>query len=217
MDKELIILIPAFNEDKTIFSVVKHASQYGDVIVLDDASIDNTKILAEKAGANVIRSSKNIGYENILTLGFKHIIKKCNYKYLITLDADGEHNPDDIKKFLHALNNGIDIVSGQRSKKNRISEHVWAIFGKLLYKLNDPLCGMKGYNLTFINKHIEKYDLDVLGQIIGTYLTKISINNNCKIINIKINVFKRQGVSKFGSGLKINLRLLCELIKFLKG
>ena len=57
------IVIPAFNEAATIGEVVSKAAQHGIPIVIDDASVDMTSELAEKAGAKVIRLSKNVGYD----------------------------------------------------------------------------------------------------------------------------------------------------------
>lgn len=215
MNEEIVIIMPAYNESASIYNVIKSALKYGDVLVLNDASTDNTKYISEKAGAKVISQKKNLGYEGNLSVGFKYVIKNTNYKYMITIDADGEHKPLSIVSFINAFEQGANLVCGKRNFKNRFFEHIWSIFGMILYRLDDPLCGMKGYDIEFIRKKNIEFKCDFLGKIIGTYLAKTMMKNNCQVKNIPINVLKRNGESKFGSGFKINIILLKELKKFI--
>ena len=213
---ETLILIPAFNEAATIANVVWSAKKYGDVLVLDDASTDGTGQKALEAGANVIANQINLGYERNLSTGFQAAINDLKYSLLITIDGDGEHNPDDIPRFLAKLHVDVDLVCGNRSFKNRFSEYIWGYLGILIYEIKDPLCGLKGYSLQFIRKNKINLGVELLGSCIGTYLTKMMINLKCKRANIDINVSKRAGASKFGSGLIVNLRILWALIIFSK-
>ena len=68
---KLAIIIPAYNEENTIFDLVKSASNHGLVIVVNDGSTDNTKKLAEFAGAILINHKDNRGYDSSLNSGFK--------------------------------------------------------------------------------------------------------------------------------------------------
>lgn len=212
----ILVIIPAFNEAKTIERVLKVAHQYGDVLVMDDASTDSTKEIAIKSNAKVISNKTNLGYENNLSKGIAYACSQKHYKYFLTIDADGEHDANDIQNFLKDLKSGFHLVCGNRCSKNRISEKVWGFVANLLYGIKDPLCGLKGYSSEFVSKILLSREINILGSHIGTYLTKIMINNNCSYSNINITVSKREGASKFGDGIKVNISMLKELIWFIK-
>jgi glycosyltransferase involved in cell wall biosynthesis len=108
------ILIPAFNEEKHLGSVVEVASKFLPVIVIDDGSIDRTVEIATKAGAIVFQQNPNQGKGAALQRGFSEVLKK-DYDFLITLDADGQHNPQEIKLFLDSfLCEKKDLIIGYR-------------------------------------------------------------------------------------------------------
>ena len=110
-----IACIPAYNEEKTIAKVIIEAQRYVDkVIVCDDGSKDLTGEIAERLGADVIRHEKNMGkgvaLRDLLTLA-----KKYNPSIIVTIDADGQHNPNDIPALLEPIEKGeADFVIGSR-------------------------------------------------------------------------------------------------------
>ena len=108
-------ILPAFNEEISIGSMVLHAKQHADhVVVIDDGSKDRTSEMAKLAGAEVIRHPKNLGKGMALRTGFEHAGKN-GCKVLITMDSDGQHDPDDIQKIILPILNGeADIVNGSR-------------------------------------------------------------------------------------------------------
>jgi len=111
----VIACIPAYNEEKTIAKVVLKAKKYVDkVIVCDDGSTDMTAEIAEAVGAKVIRHERNKGYGAALASLFK-AAREENASAMIILDADLQHNPDDIPKLLSPIIKGeADIVIGSR-------------------------------------------------------------------------------------------------------
>lgn len=117
-DKKTLAVIPCYNEEITIGSIVLKTKRYVDkVLVIDDGSNDDTSIIAQEAGATVISHKTNKGKSAAVRTGFKHAIEK-DYDYIVTLDGDGQHNPDEIPLILNSLiNNGgnIDISIGFRS------------------------------------------------------------------------------------------------------
>jgi dolichol-phosphate mannosyltransferase len=116
----IIAIMPAHNEEKTIARVIKETKKYVDrVIVVNDASTDNTAAVAEKAGAVVIRHEKNKGLGGSLRSGFKEALKisKKNNDIIITIDADGQHEPKEIPNFVKKLREGYDFVLGERNLK----------------------------------------------------------------------------------------------------
>jgi len=109
------IIIPAYNEERHIEDVIaKCLMMSRDVIVVDDGSTDNTAAIAQKAHAAVLRHKKNMGKMAALSTGFRYALEK-DFNYVVTLDADGQHDPADIKVFLEdAGRNAPDIIIGTR-------------------------------------------------------------------------------------------------------
>ncbi len=113
-------IIPAYNEELAIGSVIITTKKNVDhVIVVDDGSTDQTAEIAELAGAEVIKHKKNLGKGAALKTGFD-AVKKTDI--IVTLDGDGQHNPNEIPKLIKPIENGeADIVNGSRylgDKKN---------------------------------------------------------------------------------------------------
>lgn len=106
-------IVPAYNEELTIGSVVISTSKFVDhVIVVDDGSTDHTAEIAEKAGAEVIKHSQNNGKGAALKTGFNTII---NTDIIVTIDGDGQHNPREIPLLIKPIEDGeADLVNGSR-------------------------------------------------------------------------------------------------------
>lgn len=111
----VIAIIPAFNEELTIGSVVLEARKYAsEVVVVDDGSQDRTAELAELAGARVIRIGRNTGKSNALMRGLEEI-KEKNFLAVALLDGDGQHDPGEIPKIVGPVISGeADLVIGSR-------------------------------------------------------------------------------------------------------
>jgi glycosyltransferase involved in cell wall biosynthesis len=111
----ILVCIPAYNESRSIATIIKKAANYAsDVIVYDDGSTDNTAEVADAAGATVIRDRKNKGYGAAIRRLFKAATEK-DADVMVTLDSDGQHNPDEIPQIIEPiLNERFDIVIGSR-------------------------------------------------------------------------------------------------------
>ena len=108
-------LIPAFNEAPYIAKVVEGARQHvAEVVVIDDGSTDGTADIARAAGATCLQSPRNCGKASALREGIA-FARDHNFTYVITLDADGQHLPEDIPVMLRvAEESGADLVIGTR-------------------------------------------------------------------------------------------------------
>lgn len=204
MDRSKIgLVIPAYNESATIYDVVKAASEYGQPIVVNDCSNDDTAKLAKQAGALVVDHLTNLGYDAALNSGFAKAAE-LDCQFIITLDADGQHNPKLIQKFIDELDKGVDVVLGIRSNKPRASEHLFAFMTRVRFGIQDPLCGMKGYNIQAYNKlgHFDSY------RSIGTELMLFAARNKLSMVQIPFKVGERQDAPRFGSSLKANIKIL---------
>jgi glycosyltransferase involved in cell wall biosynthesis len=111
---EILAVIPAYNEEHHIANVVTGALEYLHVLVIDDGSSDATAEIAKSAGALIQIQDPNQGKGIALQSGFKMAIEG-GYQAVVTLDADGQHDPAEIPKFLHAYQaDHSDLVIGKR-------------------------------------------------------------------------------------------------------
>ncbi len=114
MPDETWVIIPAYNEGKRIEKVIQCAlKQSKNVIVVDDGSRDRTGELAVRCGAKVIRHAVNLGKGGALKTGCDFAIEK-KAKVIVVLDADGQHDPADIPRFIEQIRKGNKIVFGYR-------------------------------------------------------------------------------------------------------
>jgi len=109
-----IACIPAYNEENHIADVIKKSLLYVDqVVVCDDGSTDDTANIAKSAGAIVI-SQSNQGYGAAISTLFDYA-RRNNAKIMVTLDSDGQHNPEQIPLLLDAIiTHGVDVSVGSR-------------------------------------------------------------------------------------------------------
>ena len=116
-EHRLILIIPAYNESGKITDVVREAKKVlllNEVLVVDDGSKDTTVKEAEDAGALVIKHKVNSGKGAALRTGFQPVLDH-GYDAVITMDSDGQHDVDDIPRFLEAFSNSLPgIILGSR-------------------------------------------------------------------------------------------------------
>ncbi len=118
----ILAVIPAFNEEQTISQVVAQALIHLPVLVVDDGSRDATAARAMEAGAHCFQQIPNQGKGAALRAGFRWAINQ-GYSAVITLDADGQHDPNEIPSFLAAYQcpagqQPFDLIIGQRSHQH---------------------------------------------------------------------------------------------------
>ena len=149
-------VISAFNNATTISTVVaKTRREIDHVVVVDDSSIDETARLAEDAGAYVIRVSKNRGKGNALRIGFHYALEK-DFDAIITLDADLQHDPSEIPKFIkhHEIYRSKIIIGNRLQGKEKIPQirYVNNIIGAYTFSwligqpVDDSQCGFRLYD-----------------------------------------------------------------------
>jgi len=102
MEPKIAAVIPAYNEEKHIGDVVRRTrQQLDDVLVVDDGSRDKTAERAREAGAEVIVHEKNLGKGETIKTGLRHWLDR-QFDFVIILDADGQHRPEEIDRFVTA-------------------------------------------------------------------------------------------------------------------
>jgi glycosyltransferase involved in cell wall biosynthesis len=114
MDGAILALIPAYEEGPRIGAVVEAARRSLPVVVIDDGSTDDTADRARAAGATVIRQVPNAGKGAALRSGFRHALE-AGAPAVVTLDADGQHDPAEIPAFLERFEaRRAELIIGQR-------------------------------------------------------------------------------------------------------
>lgn len=111
-----LIIVPAYNEESKIVEVLNDLKNngYKSIVVVDDGSVDNTGVLARKAGVIVIRHVLNCGLGAALKTGFTYALK-VKPDILVTFDGDGQHKARDIKKLIAPIERDeSDVVIGSR-------------------------------------------------------------------------------------------------------
>lgn len=113
--KDIAILIPAYNEKRTIRHVVEGCLTYcPNILVIDDGSNDNTVDEIKDLPIVIVQNDYNIGKDQSLLRGFS-VVQRINPKVVICIDADGQHNPDDLPRFIQAMKMKPDhIILGAR-------------------------------------------------------------------------------------------------------
>jgi len=140
----IIAGIPAYNEEKTIAKVVLLTKKYVDkVIVADDGSTDMTAEIAEAVGAEVIRHKENMGYGAALRTIF-HKAREENADILVILDADEQHDPNEIPTLIEPLlKDEADLVIGSRFLGKTDARKYRALGVKIITKTANILAGTK--------------------------------------------------------------------------
>lgn len=200
------IVIPALNEGATIGRVVANVFQYGIPIVVDDGSSDETGALATAAGATVVRHALCRGYDQALNSGFARA-NKIGCEFVITMDADGQHDPAMLNIFMRALEDGADTVIGVRDRRQRLAEHIFAWVGSLRWAILDPLCGMKAYRMSTYRElgHFDSYNS------IGTELAIFAAKTGKKVVQVPVRTRERSDKARFGGKYSANKRIMRSL------
>ncbi|MCX7917782.1 MAG: glycosyltransferase family 2 protein [bacterium] len=117
MIEDILVIIPVYNEEKTIGNVLKELKKYfKNILVINDGSNDKTKEIVEKENVLIISHETNKGKGEALKTGFKYAIEK-NFSAVITMDGDGQHLPEETLKFVEKYQRKptVGILIGKRN------------------------------------------------------------------------------------------------------
>lgn len=196
-DTRILVCIPAFNEADTIVEVINKSKKYVEgVIVYDDGSTDDTYELAKGAGATVIKSPRNTGYGAAIRNLFQ-AAREQNADIMVTLDSDGQHNPDHIPQVIEPLRTqNVDIVIGSRflSKEDKEKIPRYRSFGiKTITKLTqsasysaltDSQSGFRAYS----KKAISEINLFEDGMAVSTEILLRAREKNLSAMEVPITI-----------------------------
>lgn len=170
---KILVVVPAHNESATIKDVVSRLVKHNlPVLVVDDGSTDHTGREARQPGAEVIVNPKNSGKGATLLKGFRYALDK-GFDAVITMDADGQHLPEDIPSFIQAAHTQRSgIIIGNRMKDTRTMPFVRILTNKFMswilsmltqQPIPDTQCGfrlIKREVLEGINLSTRKFELE---------------------------------------------------------
>jgi glycosyltransferase involved in cell wall biosynthesis len=213
------IVIPAFNEEKTIGNVIEETVTVMDslnmpyeIIVVDDGSTDNTRRVAARYKVTVLSNEKNLGKGCAERKGFQH----AQGDIIVTIDGDGAHKPKEISNLITPLLNGTDIAAGSRFLgRGKYTTSKLNLLGNIMFNMSIRL--MTGRHVTdsqtgfrAIKKDaLKKLNLESEGFDIETEITVKSLTNGFIFQEQPITVNRREyDTSK--------LRILSDGAKILK-
>lgn len=198
----LTILIPCLNEEETIGICIQKARKFieenqidGEILIADNGSSDNSIKIAKKYKAKIVEVKKK-GYGNALIEG----TKSANGKYIIMGDADDSYDFLELKAFIHKLEEGYDLVIGNRyqgkiEKGAMKITHKWigtpilSLLVRKKYKvvnIYDVNCGLRGY----VKEKFMRINCQAEGMEYATEMIIKAQQNKLKITEIPINFYK---------------------------
>ena len=210
------VLIPAWNEEATVADVVSNirANCPVDIIVINDASTDETADRAAVAGSTVLSLPVNLGAWGATQTGIRFALKK-GYRQVVTIDADGQHLPSAIPDLLAPILSGnADMVIGACTERGSHARKVaWRFFRNLTgLEIDDLTSGFRAYNLAAMKILSSKKATLLEYQDIGVLL--LLIHSGLKIQEKQVPMRLRvSGSSKiFSSWFKVAEYLIINLI-----
>jgi glycosyltransferase involved in cell wall biosynthesis len=216
-----LVCIPAFNEEKTIGEIVEKSLQYSDkVIVCNDGSTDKTEDRAKEKGAIIINHKKNLGYGAAIISLFEEA-RNQNAEIMITLDGDGQHNPEQIPSLVSALTeNNVDVVIGSRFLDNKTNSPGYRKTGiKIItsasnfgtnFKVSDSQSGFRVYSKNAIDAiHPTEEGMSVSTEI----LLKAS-NKGLSVAEVPISV-SYEGETSTHKPVPQGVSVLMNTLKFI--
>lgn len=205
MNNLVSVIIPVYNEDESINDLYSEIilglnNNNVEIIFIDDGSTDNSvgvirKIVETDVNVKLIRLYKNFGKADALSEGFL----SCTGKYVITMDADLQDDPAEIPNLINKLEEGWDMVSGWKKKRNdplekkipsKIFNRITCFFTGV--NIHDFNCGLKAYR-----KEVVK-SLELYGGL-HRYIPALAKQMGYTVSEIVVNHRERKfGVSKYG-------------------
>jgi glycosyltransferase involved in cell wall biosynthesis len=216
LDK-ICILIPAYNAQETLGSVLKKVEPLKiDTIVVDDGSSDGTKTVSSEIGVQFLRHPFNLGKGAALRTGFQYILQK-DYQVVITLDADGQHNPSEIPFLLRIFQNvKPDILIASRAAEFGKMTFLRRFWNRLGVKAVARLChsditdSQSGFRL-IRTKVLQEVNLSTSRFETELELLIKACKKGFSVLSVPINTQKVDGTSSTHFRPVVDTWMVCKL------
>ncbi|GAF75738.1 unnamed protein product [marine sediment metagenome] len=217
---ESLILVPIYNEQKHIFNVLREIRKYSpeDLLVINDGSTDESRDIIEeiascaklKGKLIIINHSENEGYGKSLIDGI-NFARDNNYRYLLTLDCDEQHEPELIPQFFEEIKKEeFEIVSGSRylsfqkqidtppEDRYTINRKITGLINEITgYGITDSFCGFKVYRM----EDLKKLELTEKGYGLPLQLWIQAYKNNLTVKELLVSMIYKDKNRTFGNYL----------------
>lgn len=221
MNSELLIIIPAYNEEENIENVVsficKNYSQY-DYVVVNDGSKDHTADICREKGYELLDLPVNLGLAGAFQAGLKYAYAK-GYSYAIQFDADGQHRPEFISSMLERIKQGYDIVIGSRFVNERKGKSLRMLGSKMItvaikittgVRVADPTSGMRMFSRSMIGEFAQNLNYGPEPDTVS-YLLK----NGAKVSEVPVHMEERQAGESYlnlANSAKYMVKMLTSIL-----
>ena len=197
--RKVLAGIAAYNEARYVGSVVLQTRQYVDeVIVVDDGSTDNTAKVAELAGATVVRHPQNKG-KGAAVQTIMAEARKRNPDVLVLLDADAQHDPNEIPVLIKPISEGFDLVIGSREAQEGKTPRYRRIGKEVIFRSSRLASGTNVYDSesgfrALSPKAINELDLKANGFAVESEMITFAADKKLKITEVPIsNIYTKDG------------------------
>ena len=203
------VVIPAFNEEKSLGKLLKALTPLADfIVVVNDCSTDKTaQVIKEHKTAVLVENEINRGYSRSLETGIAKAVE-LNADVVLTIDADGQHPVEEIDKIFQLMDRQkFDMVVASRSSLPRLSEIIVSKLTKLLWDIDDITSGMKCYKSSLV----ESANIPKSFDSTGTYIAFFAVTHSYSYETIPITTKQRLDESRYGTGIKKEIQLLSSI------
>ena len=222
-----LLAIPVFNEERHVARVNGEAKRFSrHILVIDDGSTDRTAgLLQEQPSIDVITHAENLGYGRSLADAFAHALRE-GYRWLITMDCDGQHEASHIPEFVEAMRrDDADIISGTRypnspdvdgwvpADRRRINRFITAMLNRRLgLQITDAFCGFKAYRVSAL----PSVKITVAGYAMPMQLWVQAAQANLRVRELPVRLVYSDPNRRFGGMLddpSVRLRYYLEVFE----
>lgn len=209
----LLVIIPALNEEETVGAVVRGVLDHlaGDVLVIDDGSVDQTATNATAAGATVLRHPFNLGVGAAIRTGFRYAVDE-GYATVVQVDADGQHEVTDAKRLVELVANGeADLAVGSRfgseyevSRMRRASMKILSrrVSRYLGTPIHDTTSGFRAFSTRAVARFARSYPSAYLSDTVEALL--MAGDWGLTVVEVPVQMHARKGgqpSARFGKSL----------------
>jgi glycosyltransferase involved in cell wall biosynthesis len=221
LDTDVLVVIPAYNEADSLGAVVSEVFESAPkvhILVVDDASTDETATVGRKAGAEVVTNVFNLGVGGAMRVGFRYAAAK-GYRALVQVDGDGQHDPHDLGRLLDPLDDrpnpmvaigarfaGRGEYDAPRARRWAMRLLAWYLSRITHVPLTDVTSGFRAHNRAAIELFAKTYPADYLADTVESLV--IAIEAGGTVTQVPVSMRLRTGGSPSQSSFRATAYLV---------